>query len=281
MSKKIDWSDARIYYLVIFLVCLIGIFSPIAIPVAPSPSVADGYSAVAALEPGDNVYIWWNLSPSTIKCVFAATDSVVKHLFSIEGINIIMLTHSTPSLPLGDNVIKRTIDLDSTQDHPDYGVKVVDLGFLPGGRETIWFSISEDIRSYVTTDRFGNSLDDLPMMADIEDGSDIALVFQAGAGGSPFCIEAIIGSHVNPHGSEYVLVGEPETIVYAANYYATGKVSGFLPGAIGGLQYENLSGVPGISAQFGTASILISLIVIIGMVAMNIRTLVRTREETA
>jgi len=280
MSKKIDWSDARIYYLVIFLICLIGIFSPVAIPVAPSPSVADAHSAIDALQSGDNVYIWWNLGASTIKCVFAATDSVVRHLFSIEGINIITLTHDAAALPLGDNVIERVLDLDSTQDHPDYGVHVVDLGFLPGGRETVWFSLSEDIRSYVSTDRFGNSLDDLPMMANIEDGADIALVFQAGAGGSPFCIEAIIGSHVNPHGSGYVLVGEPETIVYAANYYATGKVSGFLPGAIGGLQYENLTGIPGISAQFGTASILISLTVIIGMVAMNIRTLVRRREET-
>jgi hypothetical protein len=191
-----------------------------------------------------------------------------------------MFSHSSEGVMLGDQRLQEVFDVTESKDFPQYGVRIVDFGFVPGSREVVWYSFAQDIRSYITTDRYGTTFDNLPMMADINDGSAITLVFQAGAGGSPFCIEAVIGSHVNDYGKQYILVGEPETIVYAANYYSTGKVTGFLPGATGGLQYEGLTGLPGISAQFGTASILISLTVIISMVAMNIRTLITKKEAS-
>jgi hypothetical protein len=277
---KIDLSDARYAYLLIFVLTFVGIFSPVGFPMPVSEPVVTAYEAVEALPDGSNVYVWWDGTASTIKCIFGAQDTVLTHLFA-KDLNVILWTHDANTLLLGDNAIRRVLGLASTADHPDYGTKFVDLGYIPGTRELVWHALADEVRGIITVDRYGTPLDDLPLMAGIMDGSDIDFVFQSGATGSPFCIEAVMNSHRIPYGVGYVLVGEPETLVYAANYYATGYCDGYLAGAAGGLQYELVSGLPGIGAKFGTASVLITLFVIVGLVVMNVRNLiVPPKEET-
>ena len=78
-----------------------------------------------------------------------------------------------------DDAIARVINSDFP--HLVYGMDYVNMGFKPGNEGVIKVIVT-DMRKLYTTDDIGTSINDIPMMKDIESVQDFDLVINVSAG---------------------------------------------------------------------------------------------------
>jgi hypothetical protein len=159
------------------------------------------------------------------------------------------------------------------QDHPDYGVKFVNLGYVPGGNALLeqW---RDSIIAITPTDTYGNSLADLPMMDNFDELKvDCELMIGLDARGlGPI--------YVVRYNTPLIEMGGTDSASYLAASYTAGYFKGMLMGQRGGAEYELLSGISGKSFAYLQNALTIGTVMIILMIVMNVRWYL-TKESTS
>jgi hypothetical protein len=148
-----------------------------------------------------------------------------------------------------------------------YGTNFVNIGPIPADRTTAKL-FSENIRAVTITDDEGTSFDDLPMMADIQDGSDIDLLF----GG-----QQAIEDYKLVHGTT-IMVAQSSQTIFKAVYYAlisAGHIKAGLAGLVGAAEYEVLLQQPGKASQYMFGIVVAALFGIALIAYTNVRYLIR------
>ncbi len=284
----INWKDRRLIYIMVFGIIYISSLAPVPLPVpivkwsrdfyatinegatvdfADPPrefgGVEDG-TRVFILNSGETAKLWGDMSEAVI--------TVWKDL-TARGANILLWSSS----PANEETInKYLIPLmygANPQDHPDYGVKFVNLGYVAGGNALLeqW---RDDLMAITTVDAYGNNLADMPMMSNFNElkaDADLMIGFDARG------LETI---YVVRYNTPVLEMGGTDSASYLAMSYTAGYFQGMLMGQRGGAEYELLSGIPGKAMSYLQNSFTISTVMVIIMIVTNVQYVLNKKEDS-
>lgn len=242
MIDKLASLDRRIIYLILLLSVIIPLLAPMGLPIKPSESVKASFQAYEELPEGAIVLMSIDYGPSTAvelePMALAACDQLMKHNQKVAFMAL---------YPEGQALTNRLIRLIKER-YPDkvYGEDFVNLGYK-AGNEAVPLKMGLDFRAQFPADTRGKALSEIPMLKNVTQLQQFALVATYSAG-FPGALE-----HIRITASEYgmpLIVGATavQTPQYFP-YYASGQVVGLIGGLRGAAEYEKLAG-----AKDGTAT---------------------------
>ena len=283
----INWKDRRLIYVMVFGIIYISSLAPVPLPVPIVKWSRDFYATInegatvdfvdpprefGGVEDGTRVFIlnsgetaklWGDMSEAVI--------TVWKDL-TARGANILLWSSS----PANEETInKYLIPLmygADPQNHPDYGTKFVNLGYVAGGNALLeqW---RDDLMAITTVDAYGNNLADMPMMSNFNElkvDADLMIGFDARG------LETI---YVVRYNTPVLEMGGTDSASYLAMSYTAGYFQGMLMGQRGGAEYELLSGIPGKAMSYLQNSFTISTVMVIIMIVANVQYVLKKKED--
>jgi hypothetical protein len=284
---KINFKDTRWIYIMVFGVIYISSLAPIALPVpivqwskdfysvinegvtvdfGGEPRVFEGVeenTRIFVLNSGETAKLWGDMSE--------AVTTVWKDIMAREA-NIILWSSSPDNAATLNKYLLPVLYGSEPQNHPDYGVKFVNLGYVAGGNQLLeqW---KDSITDITPIDAYGNQLTDLPMMSNFNELKvDADLMIGLDARG----LETI---YVVRYNTPVLEMGGIDSASYLALSYTAGYFKGMLMGQRGGAEYEILSGIPGNARSYLQNTFTISTIMVIIMIVTNVRYVLNKREE--
>jgi len=284
---KIKFTDTRWIYIMVFGVIYISSLAPVALPVpivqwskdfysvinegvtvdfGGEPRVFEGVqenTRIFVLNSGETAKLWGDMSE--------AVTTVWKDIMAREA-NIILWSSSPDNAATLNKYLLPVLYGPEPQNHPDYGVKFVNLGYVAGGNQLLeqW---KDSITDITPIDAYGNQLTDLPMMSNFNELKvDADLMIGLDARG----LETI---YVVRYNTPVLEMGGTDSASYLALSYTAGYFKGMLMGQRGGAEYEILSGIPGNARSYLQNTFTISTIMVIIMIVTNVRYVLNKREE--
>ena len=283
----INWKDRRLIYIMVFGIIYISSLAPVPLPVPIVKWSRDFYATISEgatvdfadpprefggvedgtriliLNSGETAKLWGDMSEAVI--------TVWKDL-KARGANILLWSSS----PANEETInKYLIPLmygADPQNHPDYGTKFVNLGYVAGGNALLeqW---RDDLMAITTVDAYGNNLADMPMMSNFNElkvDADLMIGFDARG------LETI---YVVRYNTPVLEMGGTDSASYLAMSYTAGYFQGMLMGQRGGAEYELLSGIPGKAMSYLQNSFTISTVMVIIMIVANVQYVLKKKED--
>jgi hypothetical protein len=230
--QKWLYIDRRIIYLLVAIGALIPIIRPIGLPVVPSEPVRGLFDRIEELGTGDAVMLSFDYGPSSEPELNPMAAAIMRHLF-MRDVKVIVVA----IFPLGGvSMAIREVDRISREFDLEYGVDYVNLGYKDGGQAPMK-AMGVSIRDVFPADVEGTSTDGMPLIDEVQNYSDVAVVVSLATG--------IIGEWwANLVNAQFgVDVGVGCTAVSAPKYYAylrAGQMIGLLGGLKGASEYEKL-----------------------------------------
>lgn len=249
----------EIIYTLIGMIVIIPILLGIKEKVQISPAVRSSYEAVESLNPEDVILISIDYDPASMPELQPMLKAILRHAFS-KDIKVIMMIFWPLGLPIGTEGLEEVaVEFDRV-----YGEDYINLGYRPGDR-AVMIDMGREIRNFFRTDVNEVLIDSHPMMRDIHNYNDIALIvgLEAGRWGEYWI------QYVGSRYKQRIVLGV--TGVMAAEtypYLQSGQIEGLIGGLKGAAEYETLIerpgfGLTGMAAQ-SWAHIAIAAFIIIG-----------------
>lgn len=261
--SKLDKIDQRWLYILSIICIIIPIVSPLGLPMKISKPTKDFYNIIDSLPEGSVIVYEEGSIAGQYDVTRAACISALKLVFD-RSFKLIVFCDSADGPVLFKDMMSR-IDPEGSYGKV-YGEDYVVLGFAPGG-ETASASFATDMRKTFPTDYYGKSIDQIPMMNDINSAEDVDLIIQVFVG--CYNCDWIVRQWVVPYGTTYVgITAECCAPMIAAYYPASCK--GYLSGTMGATELEVLSKTPGEGATVSDAKNLGLLPMILFIVLANI-----------
>ena len=287
MATRLNLKDTRWIYIMVFGVIYISSLAPIALPVPIVQWSRDFYSVInegvtvdfadnprefGGVEEGTRVFIlnsgetsklWGDMSE--------AVTTVWKDLRERDA-NILLWSSSPDNAATLNKFLLPVIYGLEPQNHPDYGVKFVNLGYVAGGNQLLeqW---KDSVTEITPVDAYGNQLADLPMMSNFNElkvEADLMIGLDARG------LETI---YVVRYNTPVLEMGGTDSASYLALSYTAGYFKGMIMGQRGGAEYEILSGIPGNARSYLQNTFTISTIMVIIMIVTNVRYVLNKQEE--
>jgi hypothetical protein len=170
--------DRRIIYVAIALAVTVPLLLHFAVSLKPTPIVQNLFDTVEALPPGSKVLLSFDYGPSTLPENDPMAFSFIRHLLT-RGDKIYMMALMATGARNLDHAIEVVIDKEFPQ--KVYGVDYVDLGYKAGD-EGLINTLFKDFKGMYTTDVHGTSVDDIPMMRDIQTLKSFDMILNVGSG---------------------------------------------------------------------------------------------------
>jgi hypothetical protein len=263
MSKleKLNNIDRRMIYLIMAIAVIVPFFIPMSLPIYVSPPVKNVHEYIDSLPSGSVVMIGFNFGPSTMPELYPMCVAVLRHCYS-KNIKVIGVCLHSEGATIADNVMRSTAEEYDYKEHEDYvylGFKVQPVAVILG--------MGEDIAIPFPNDYTGTPLSKIPMMKNIRNYNDIALVVDFSSGLSTDWWILYAGAKYH----QKLAVGCTGVMVSGLYpYLNTGQLIGIIGGLKGAAEYENLIDQEG-KATLGmkvqsVAHVVIILIVIFGNV---------------
>ena len=257
--EQLGKIDRRIVYLFVFL----GASAPLFLHVVPkfkaSPEVVQAYQAIDELPAGSVVLFSIDYDAASMPELQPLLEAMLTHVFR-KDLKVLMMGHWPLWLPLGQIALEKM----AKRYNKKYGEDYVFLGYRPGLAAVI-LNMGKEIRTVFNVDYKGTPLDSLPLMRNIHNYNDIALLvgFEAGA--------------VGDYWVQFAQARFQQKIILAATavvwpdlypYLQAHQIVGLIGGLRGAADYEVLVNQPG-SASTGMASqtvvhILIVVFILLG-----------------
>jgi hypothetical protein len=279
MKMSNIFNDKRWIYIMIFGIIAFSSVAPIAFPIpvvqwskdfyntinegvtvdfADPPRTFEGVkegTRVFILNSGETAKLWGDMSEG-VKVVW-------KDLMA-RGAHILVWSSSPDNDATLDKYLVPLFYGTDPQNHPDYGEKFVNLGYVAGGNQLLeqW---KDSLSAITPLDKYGNKLADMPMMSNFDElkkDADLMIGFDARG------LETIYVVRFN---TPVLEMGGTDSASYLALSYTAGYFKGMLMGQRGGAEYELLSGIKGNSFSFLQNTLTISAVMIIIMVIANVR----------
>ncbi|MBD3163244.1 MAG: hypothetical protein GF346_12270 [Candidatus Eisenbacteria bacterium] len=253
--------DRRWIYLVMALAVAIPAIFGFYVPVSVSKEVRNIYEFVDELESGDVMVIAIDYDPSTLAELHPMTEAILRQCFE-KDVQVIVTALSQFGPAMADELITRV----AKDFGKESGVDYTFLGYKPYPAITI-LAMGTDFRVPFPTDYYGTPIDEIPMMEDLHNYSDVeGVISMAGGNAADFWIQYGNAKYGVP-----VALGV--TGVMASDYYPylqSGQIFGLIPGVKGAAEYEQLRGIRGQGSRGMPYQVLTHLLILIFMIITNI-----------
>ena len=261
--------DRRYIFLIILVAVLVPLLKPIGLPIEPTTKVIGLYKTIEALPEGSVVYFATDWDPGSSAELYPMAQATLRHLFK-RNMKVICGTLWPTAGPLAENVLKEI----AAEFGKTYGEDYVNLGFKEG-REVVMVSIATDIASVYPIDYYGKPTTSYPIMADVKDFHDVALLLNISGGypGTKEWLQQVQRRFGMKMATCTTAVSEPE---YVPNFQA-GQLVGLVGGLAGAAEYERLIDVPGTATRGMDAQSLGHVAIIALIVMSNVAYLARKR----
>jgi hypothetical protein len=174
---KLGRLDRRIIFFLIFLAVALPLLLNLILPVHTSPIVDRLFDKIESLPPGSNVLLSLDYGPATAPENQPMAESIARHALERDLRLYIMSLWATGP---GQAVI--LVDM-LGREFPEkaMGRDWVNIGYKAGNQGLI-NAILLDMKSMYTTDVNGTAVEDIPMMAEIDNLTDFDLIAGIGSG---------------------------------------------------------------------------------------------------
>ncbi|NVM23285.1 MAG: hypothetical protein HWN68_16065 [Desulfobacterales bacterium] len=258
-----DWINVTvILQILICLAVAIPIAVPIGLPVPITEYTRNVYNIVESIEPGSVVLFTNEVSAGGWGEMASPTTAVMQHLFK-RPVKIVFVEFFEDSPILTEMALDKIDKGDKV-----YGVDYVHLGFVPGyGTAVAMFAKS--VWTAFPVDYHGTPLEELPLMADIEDASDFEIQIEAQTVPAVGPVDMLQHIH-SPYEVPFVVIATAVAAPGHMAYVESGDISGITIGVKGGAEYEILIKRLGAGAATMDAMSISHLLLIIVLIVGNI-----------
>ncbi len=246
-------QQRHVIYTLLIIAVAIPLLRPFGLPLVVSDGVRDSFNIIEGLPNGSTCLMIWDAVASVFMDVGAAGVAFLDQMFR-KDMNVIIVTfqeNAVGSFPRALEQLKRT-DL-------VYGEDYIDIGFIAGAEAGL-AAVAQDLHTAAPVDRFGTSLAELPITANVHSVADVQLVISM-SGGNPGTEG--VSRQISPKFEVPIVsacAAGQATRVYVLR--ASGHIDGVVPGLRGGAEYEQLIHRPAYGASSMDALSMIHLFVV-------------------
>ena len=231
---KLGSLDRRIIFLLVGLSVLLPLLKPdwFSLPIRPKQHSQIVFNEINKLESGNRVLLSFEYGPSTMPEIHPMSIALLNHLFAKD-----IKVYATALWPDG-NFMSTDAFAEVADDYgKKYGIDYVNLGYKIGG-EAVIKNIASDILSLYPTDIKGKSIENIPMMKEVNNVEDFDFVFSLSAGypGSKEWVQYATDPKGIPMSTGCTSIQVTDIVPYVEN----GQIRGILAGMPGAAEYEEL-----------------------------------------
>uniref|UniRef100_A0A7C3J6B3 Uncharacterized protein n=1 Tax=candidate division WOR-3 bacterium TaxID=2052148 RepID=A0A7C3J6B3_UNCW3 len=270
---KLSKIDRRFIYLFIALVVVLPLIFKPKFPVVVSKPVQDVYDYIEKLPEGSNVLISIDYDAASMPEQQPFLEALLRQLFK-NKLKPILIVQWQLGAPLGTMGLEKI----AKEMGAVYGVDYINLGYRPGYVAQM-VGIGKEIRDYFKVDYKNILLDSFPMMKNVHNYNDIALLVGLEAGSTYLAwIEYAGGRFKQKIALALNAVSAPD----AYYFYQSGQIVGLVGGMKGAAEYEVLVDKPDLAVA-GMASqsyshLVIILFIVLGNIAYFIEKGMKNKE---
>ena len=241
--KKLQEVDIRWIYLLTVIVLTLPVLNPVGLPMEIAPSTLEVYEQIEALPSGSKVIAEYGLGPGQMYEQGLGMLALLKHVVSLDNNIKLYILAFGPSGPLLFDTMHRAELEKVGLSQETYGEEWVLLPYVPG-LESAVVAFAKDVHSVISdTDYYGNKIEDLPMMQEVNTIEDFDLVVES-IGVSEIYL-FVIRQWSTPYGLDCIIVSSGIGVPIVMPYYEQGVVNGMVRGLRGCAEYEILIKKPG------------------------------------
>ncbi len=256
---KVRHLDRRVIFLLMTMGIGIPLVARIGLPVRVTPDVRRVYNYVENLNPGDVLLISYDHDTGTLPEMVPMSDAILRHAFSKE-LKVVGMALRAEGSGIGRQGIRRI----AAEYDKEEGMDFVFLGFRPEMTAAI-LGIGSSIAKVFPRDDRGVLIEELPLMKNVLNYSDIALVISITDDDTPVY-------WINYANARFAAQIVPAvTAVMATTFFPflnSGQAVGMVAGLKGAAEYEKLIGIAG-SAGRGMDAQSIAHLVMIGFILIG------------
>ena len=258
--------DRRIVFILVAVAVIVPTLLKVSFPITVSQPTRSVYDFIDELPADSTILMAFNYGPSSLAELEPMAVAVLRHCFR-KNVRVIGMTLFNVGARLGDRVMSEIAAEMGAVAGEDY----VFLGFRPGSTQVL-LGMGTAIDSVFETDYRNKPLSEIPMMQEIKNYEQIALVLDLASSGTP----DLWITYTNTKYKQQVAAGVTGVMVSELYpYIQTGQLVGLMPGLLGAAEYETLIDTPEIAtARMGIQSfvhLLIFVLVVVGNVAFFIQ----------
>jgi len=269
--NKIRDLDSRIIYAILIISLLIPYVRPLGLPIPIGNEIQDYYEFITTIEEGSVVAIELASDPSTIPQLRSAHQITILKLFE-RNCKLVFFHMRDDAQPLHEAMMEWVLENLPLADKPVYGEDYVNLGYLVDAESTV-AALASGVKDFVSSDAYDNELSSLPMLEDIDDGSDFDLVIWND--GSRGIFTYMLRQWQEVYGTPLVVIAVSINKPTVMPYLQSGQVSAGSFGIDGSAQLEYISGYVGDATKAtepgSLAGLSIMMLLIVGNVVYFIQ----------
>ncbi len=228
--------DRRWIFLLMFLAVAFPILYQLTFPEQPKSLAIAVFDEIEKLEPGDKVLMAWDYDPASEGELGPMATAFTYHC-ATKGLKLYYMTIFSPVGPqMIDDAINNVLKTEFP--HYEYGVDYVNLGYKPGYEGVVKVIVS-DLKELYTTDHYGTSTRDIPMMKDIRNIQQMDLIVNVSAGYAGTKEWVLFAA--TPYPENIKMVAGTTGVMAPGMYpYIPDQLRGLLAAIKGAAEYEEL-----------------------------------------
>jgi hypothetical protein len=268
--------ERRVVFLYVGVAVSLPLFMSITQKIVVSPEVISLHESMLQLQPGSKVLLSFDYDPPSAPELQPMAESVLRLCFE-RDLKVIMMGlwpqgPEQANLALDKVLAEEAIAAKGLK----YGVDYVNLGFQTGN-EFVIQRMGSSFKSMFPTDYAGTLYDELPLVRNVKNFSNVEYGFNLSAG-FPGSVEWVQIA-VDRFG---MLLGIGNTAVQAPVMYAyldAGQLTGILGGMSGGAEFEKVCKTSGKATRFMLSQSFAHMVVIAFVIIGNIAFFVSGRKS--
>jgi hypothetical protein len=251
----------QLIFVLIALSVAIPLVIKIGLPNEVTSEVMQVYEEIDRLDSGSVVLVSFDHEASSLPEVKPMAQAILRHCFArkLKVIGLALLAEGTA---IGEQILRETAD----EYEAGYGEDFVFLGFRPQFQAAI-LGMGEDIRRVFPEDYGNTPLIRLPLMRNVKNYDDIALIISVSDGDMPvWWVDYAVSRY-------HKRLAVAATAVMATSFYpflSSGQMIGLLGGLKGAAEYEILIEKPGMGQRGMDAQSVCHLVIILLVIAGNV-----------
>ncbi len=228
--------DRRWIFLLMFLSVAIPLLYQLTFPEEPKELAIAVFDEIEKLEAGDKVLMAWDYDPASEGELGPMATALTYHCAS-KGLKLYYMTIFSP---VGPQMIDDSINnvLKTQFPHYEYGIDYVNLGYKPGYEGVVKVVVG-NIKELYSTDHYGTSTQDIPMMDGIKNIQQMDLLVNVSAGYAGTKEWVLFA--VTPYPENITMVAGTTGVMAPGMYpYIPSQLRGLLAAIKGAAEYEEL-----------------------------------------
>lgn len=260
--------DRRTVFLFVGLAVVLPFFMSISQEMQVSPEVEMLYDAVSVLPPGSKVLVSFDYDPPSAPELQPMAEAFLYYAFK-QDLNVIIMGLWPQGPQQANLALEEVLELPEIQALGlEYGEDWVNLGFQTGN-EFVIQRMGSRFQSMFPRDYAGRAYEDLPLVRNVTDFSNIDYAFNLSAGypGTQEWVQVAVDRYNLDMGAGNTAVQAP--MMYT--YLNAGQLIGLLGGMNGAAEFELVTGYTGKGTRFmlsqSFAHVVVIAFIIIGNAA--------------